>query len=75
MKSEKTPTALFELPGGAEKIVDVPTFSTCPICGTRGETEKMGRVFTENGVVYVDSERCARKVNKKLKEAGASKRP
>lgn len=72
LKNEKTPTALFELPEGAEKIVDVPTFSTCPICGTRGETEKMGRVFTENGVVYVDSERCARKLQKKLKGPGAN---
>ena len=72
LKNEKTPTALFELPEGAEKIVDVPTFSICPICGTRGETEKMGRVFTENGVVYVDSERCARKLQKKLKGPGTN---
>jgi len=50
-----------------EEHVDAPISSTCPICGTRGESEKMARVFTENGVVYVDSERCVRKLQKKLK--------
>ena len=74
LKNEETPVELFELPRGAVKIVDVPAISKCPICGNREETEKMGRVFTERGVVYVDSERCAREVQKSLKRAGA-KRP
>ena len=68
LKNEKTAPSLFELPPGSEKILDTPVFSTCPICGTQGETEKMGRVFTQKGVVvYVDSERCARQLQKELK--------
>ncbi len=68
LKREKMTSSLFELPAGSEKILGTPAFSTCPICETRGETEKMGRVFTQaGGVIYVDSERCARQLQKKLK--------
>ena len=73
LTKEKLAASLFELPEGSQKIPDTPTESTCPICGKRGETERMGRVFTERGVVYVDSETCAKQLQQKIKDAGKRK--
>jgi hypothetical protein len=67
---EKIAAALFRIPAGAKKIIDTPTESTCPICGKQGETERMGRVFTDRGVVYVDSEGCAKELQRQIKGAG-----
>lgn len=77
---EKLAASHFELPAGSRKIpdTDTPTFSICPVCKKQGETERMGRVFTEVGVVYVDSETCAKQLQQKIKAAGkreSDKRP
>ena len=70
LKRETIDAALFRIPAGAQKIIDTPTESTCPICGKQGETERMGRVFTDRGVVYVDSEACAKELQRQIKGAG-----
>ncbi len=78
LSRESVSSALFKLPPGAKKIIDTPVESTCPICGKQGETERMGRVFTDRGVVYVDSEACAKELQERIKNAGKkgnSRRP
>ena len=70
LTQQKIDEALFKLPPGAKKIIDTPAESTCPICGKQGETERMGRVFTDRGVVYVDSEACAKELQRQIKGAG-----
>ena len=72
---ERINAALFKLPAGARKIDDTPAESTCPICGKQGETERMGRVFTDRGVVYVDSEACAKELQRQIKSSGGKRRP